>query len=328
MKMGLFGTLYFFELRKVLKRRMTWIAFGGVVSVMLLLCFEVLMNNYSITNPQTGESLRYSKYESAMDRQERAEKWNGRLLDDTLLQEMQAAYADWHPVEQETVRDNAVTVSSIVLTEVSDDEAEAERQDQQRRAYEAIYKYVKGVVGEQDVHRVDAAAFYEHRQRMVTEYEDTLHLTEGEKGYWREHEAQVPLIFCWDMGPSMMLAAFKTILALTALMTGMVFSGVFAEEHMRKTDQLVLCSRHGRGRLYLAKLLTVMTLGVVGTLLVEGVALLSFGVLYGYGNNWNGMLQMYLESSPFALTLGEGIVILTVLLLLAAVLHSVLALVF
>lgn len=324
--MGLFGTLYLYEIRKVLKRKMTWIALGGVVSVMLFMCFEVLMNNYSISDSKTGESVRYSSYERAMDRQERAEKWNGRLLDDTLLQEMQAAYADW--LERETVSDHAMTASSVVFAEAPEDEAEAERQNQQRRAYEAIYRYVKGVVGDEDVHTVDAATFYERRQRMVMEYGEALYLTEGEKEYWRGHEAQVPLTFCWDMGPSMMLAAFKTILALTALMTGMIFSGVFAEEHMRKTDQLVLCSRHGRGRLYLAKLLAAMTLGVAGTLLVEGLTFLSFGVLYGYGKNWNGMLQMYLESSPFALTLGEGIVILTVLLLLAAVLHSVLALVF
>lgn len=162
---------------------------------------------------------------------------------------------------------------------------------------------------------------------MVTEYEQSLYLTEGEKEYWRRNEVQTPYAYYWDMGPSMMLSSFRALLAFTTLMIGMVFSGVFADEHMRRTDQLVLCSRHGRGTLYLAKLLAAMTLAVVGTLLVGGVTLLTFGLLYGYEDNWNAPLQICLASSPFALTMGEGIVILMVLVLLAAVLHSILTLV-
>ena len=326
--MSQLGTLYQFEMKKILKRKMTWNAFVGVVLVMLFGCLEVLMNNYVITDAQTGESVRYSAYERVMDRQARAEKWNGRVIDDTLLQEMQAAYADVQTWQQEEVTDNAVVSSSTIVTvKLPDDEAEAERLSQLREQYEAIYNYVKGIVGREAVHTVDAASFYWERQQMVTDHEQSLYLTEGEKEYWRRHEAQTPYAYYWDMGPSMMLSSFGALLVFPTLMIGMVFSGVFADEHMRKTDQLVLCSRLGRGTLYLAKLLAAMTLATVGTLLVGGITLLTFGFLYGYAENWNAPIQMYLESSPFALTLGEGIVILMVLALLAAVLHSILTLV-
>lgn len=141
-------------------------------------------------------------------------------------------------------------------------------------------------MGREAVHTVDAASFYWVRQQMVTDHEQSLYLTEGEKEYWRRHEAQTPYAYYWDMGPSMILSSFRALLVFPTLMIGMVFSGVFADEHMRKTDQLVL-----------------------------------------YAENWNAPIQMYLESSPFALTLGEGIVILMALALLAAVLHSILTLV-
>lgn len=326
--MSQLGILYRYEMKKILKKKMTWISFCGVILVMLVCCFEVLLNNYVLTDAQTGESVYYSAYEIVMDRQARGEKFNGRLIDDILLREMQAAYAGVQTQEQERVTDNAaVNVSAVTTIEVPDDAAEAERLSQQRRQYEAIYNYVRGVVGDEEVHTVDAAGFYGVRQQMIREYEQVLCLTEGEKEYWRRHEAQTPYAYYWDRGVSMMLASFKTMLALTALMTGMIFSGVFADEHMRKTDQLVLCSRHGRGMLYLAKLLAAMTLAVVGAILVEGITMLSLGAVYGYGESWNAPLQIYLESSPFALTMGQGIVILLVLLVLAAVLHSVLALV-
>jgi len=326
--MSQLGTLYQYEIKKILKRKMTWIAFGGGVLVMLFCCFEALLNNYVISNALTGESVRYSAYERAMDRQARGEVFDGRLIDDTLLREMQAAYVGTQTQERGGMTDGTVVnASAFQMIQGSFNEAEAERLSRQRRQYEAIYNYVRGIVGNEEVHTVDAVSFYRARQQMIADYGQVLCLTEGEREYWRVHEAQTPYAYYWDMGPSMMLASFRTILALTALMIGMVFSGVFADEHMRKTDQLVLCSRHGRGRLYLAKLLAAMTLAVLGTLLVGGITMLSFGLLYGYGKNWNAPIQMYLESSPFALTMGEGIVILAVLLLFAAALHSILTLV-
>lgn len=125
-------------------------------------------------------------------------------------------------------------------------------------------------MGREAVHTVDAASFYWERQQMVTGHEQSLYLTEGEKEYWRRHEAQTPYAYYWDMGPSMMLSSFRALLVFPTLMIGMVFSGVFADEHMRKTDQLVLCSRLGRDTLYLAKLPAATTLATVGTLWAAG----------------------------------------------------------
>lgn len=326
--MSQLGMLYQFEIKKILKRKMTWIAFVGVVLIVVFLCFEPLQDNITVADTQTGKSVRYSEYDTVLERQEQAERLNGRMIDDILLQEMQAAYVGVQNHGKETVTNNgAAHVSELVILEmVLSDEKEAERRAEQQKQYQAIYDYVREVVGNERVHTVDAASFYDERREQVADYERILYLTEEEKEYWRENEVQTPYAYYWDQGPCMMLASFKTILALTALMIGMVFSGVFADERMRKTDQLVLCSRHGRGRLYLAKLLAAATLGTVATFLVSGITLLSFGVLYGYEKNWNAPLQIYLPSSPFALTMGEAIVILMVLLLLAAVLNSILTL--
>lgn len=322
--MSQLGTLYQYEMKKILKRRMTWIAFIGAVLIMLYSCFGAMLYNYSITDPKTGESIYYSAYEKTMWRGAYAERLNGRMIDDELLGEMQAAYA--------AVQDDERSVDSggmvgTTIAAVSEDEAEEERLAEQRRQYQAVYNYVREIVGNDKVHTVDAVAFYGERQRMITDYEEFGYLTESEKEYWRAHEAQTPYPFYWDQGPMIMLASIKTILALMALVIGMTFSGVFADEHMRRTDQLALSSCHGRGPLYRAKLLAVMTLGVAATFIVGAVTLIGFGVLYGYAKNWDAPLQMHLESSPFALTLGEGIVIMLVLLLLSAALHSALALV-
>lgn len=331
--MNQLGTLYQYEIKKILKRKMFWIAFCGVILVIVFLCVEPMLDHYTHTDIRTGETVRDTKYDNVMERQERAERLNGRMIDDTLLQEMQEAYAGLRTGEK-VVEDNSIlgqtsTATATTIGIFSDEGTEEERRKyiEQIRQYEAIYNYVRELVGNERVHTVNSAGFYGERRQQVEDYERNLYLTEGEKTYWRKHEVQTPYAYYWDMGPSMMLSSVKTILALTALMIGMVFSGVFADERMRKTDQLVLCSRYGRRTLYLAKLLAATTLGTVATFLASGTAMLSFGVLYGYDKNWNAPLQVYLPSSPFALTLGETIVILMVLLLLSAGLHSVLTLV-
>ena len=66
--------------------------------------------------------------------------------------------------------------------------------------------------------------------------------------------------------------------------------------------------------------------GAAGTVLVWGITVLSFGILYGYQTSWNAALQMDLPSSPFDLTMGQAIGITAVLLLLSALLHSILTL--
>ena len=74
--MSQLGILYQYEMKKILKKKMTWISFCGVVLVMAFCCFGVLLNRYVLTDAQTGESVYYSAYERAMDRQARGEKFN------------------------------------------------------------------------------------------------------------------------------------------------------------------------------------------------------------------------------------------------------------
>ena len=66
--MSQLGILYQYEMKKILKRKMTWIAFIGAVLIMLIVCYEALLNNYSETNAQTGESVRFSAYDRVTER--------------------------------------------------------------------------------------------------------------------------------------------------------------------------------------------------------------------------------------------------------------------
>lgn len=110
--------------------------------------------------------MRYSAYERLMGQQARAEKFNGRIIDDTLLREMQAAYADVQTQESKRVTDGGgVVASTIMTTTAPDGEAEAQRLIQLHQQYKAIYDYVRELVGGEKVHTVDAASFTKRDSR-------------------------------------------------------------------------------------------------------------------------------------------------------------------
>ncbi|MDE5747103.1 MAG: hypothetical protein K2I21_05950, partial [Acetatifactor sp.] len=79
--MSQLGTLYQYEIKKILKRKMTWIAFCGVMLIIVFLCYEPLLDNYTTTDARTGERVRSTKYDNVLERQDWAERLNGRIID-------------------------------------------------------------------------------------------------------------------------------------------------------------------------------------------------------------------------------------------------------
>ena len=92
-------------------------------------------------------------------------------------------------------------------------------------------------------------------------------------------------------------------------------------EHTRKTDQVILCTRLGKKKLYAAKTLAGLTVGVGFTLLLS---LLMFGIiafLYGF-DGYDTILQFVLLR-PFNLTVGQAALILVGLSFAGAALISI-----
>ena len=121
----------------------------------------------------------------------------------------------------------------------------------------------------------------------------------------------------WRQMASMM----KVLACMEIMFIAICLSTVFTVEHTRKTDQIILCSRFGKKRLYFAKLMAGLTVGIAFTLILS---LLMFGIiafLYGF-DGYNTILQFVLMR-PFNLTLGQAVMILIGLSFAGAILVSV-----
>ena len=150
-------------------------------------------------------------------------------------------------------------------------------------------------------------------------------LTQEEIAHWTE-QAQArlaqPLVYQgYHEGWQTAAHGMEVMVFLEILFLAVVLAPLFPQEHLRRTDQLILSCRFGRGKAYAAKLLAGVTVGVGFTALLLLAYLGMLGLVYGLeGAN---VPALFTHLFPADLTIGEMVGILFLAALAAAVLVSV-----
>lgn len=278
-------TLYKFELRKIINRKILWIT-GGILLMGLL-----LWGLASAVLPQSREYSTVSLSGLEMNRAEReaAEQIAGRKIEQKLLDEMQPAYEEFI---------------------VDGDYKKA-------LPYLDIYNFIGTVLGTNasaEILNCDSDTFY---AMLNTQLEANALAGREENISYNEPLFYQGYFDGWRQMASMM----KVLACMEIMFIAICLSTVFTVEHTRKTDQVILCSRFGKKRLYFAKLMAGLTVGIAFTLILS---LLMFGIiafLYGF-DGYDTILQFVLMR-PFNLTLGQAVMILIGLSFAGAILVSV-----
>lgn len=275
-------TLYKFELRKILSQKTLWIT-GGALLVSILL-WGIASAVLPANREISNDSM--NGYEANRAERAAAKSIEGREIDQTLIDEMRPAYEDFIF--------NGKTEKAL--------------------PYLDVYNYVATVMGtnaSQEVLKVDSDAFYSQLSQQLNESspDNAFSITEPMvyRGYydgWRQLSDIMKVLICMEI----MFAA-------------VCLSTVFTVEHTHKTDQLILCSRFGKRRLYKAKLLSGLTVGIGFALILS---MLTFGVvsvLFGL-DGFNTILQFVLLR-PFHLSIGQAVLILFALSFIGVIVVSI-----
>lgn len=278
-------TLYKFELRKIINRKILWIT-GGILLMALL-----LWGLASAVLPQSREYSTVSLSGLEMNRAEReaAEQIAGRKIEQKLLDEMQPAYEEFI---------------------VDGDYKKA-------LPYLDIYNFIGTVLetnASAEILNCDSDTFY---AMLNTKLEANALAGREENISYNEQLFYQGYFDGWRQ----MASKMKVLACMEIMFIAICLSTVFTVEHTRKTDQIILCSRFGKKRLYFAKLMAGLTVGIAFTLILS---LLMFGIiafLYGF-DGYNTILQFVLMR-PFNLTLGQAVMILIGLSFAGAILVSV-----
>lgn len=344
-------TLYVYELRKIVCRRIVWIT-GGI---MLLLCVSLSFLDLISTSSDFGEGneeIVVSGYEMMKIRRECARALSGRKIDDSLLQEMQ----DFSRGEGMKREFQDVDPATGIVVSVEPGETDAEREadtkeetdaegdgDTKKEAdvktesediwdrlwaahkYTPIRIYVYRIMGDYGDRKImDAAGLYSEREKLIAQNREDQMLKQEEMEYWKKNDAGLELPFTYEYaeGWGELWNQSYVVNCMLLLLLLVSLSNVFSMEHQQKTDAVILCTRHGKRELYIAKVLAGITFGAAAALLLSGITLLSDLAVYG-ADGFGGALQIEFPLSSWRMSVGESVLALVIMLLAISVMYSI-----
>lgn len=251
-----FRTLYGYELKKICKRKLVRITMGILISMTLFMAVGTpLMREGTTAGGESISGFAYLAYEKQLE-----EQFFGRKIDDELLTEMKEAYADMYS-------DTETAEQEYSRTKNEDNQHEIVKRWEQ---YRIIAQYVVNVMQDTEaVSTITSEQLYQARLAQIEKEWTEQKLTEGEREYWREkeHTNQIPFTYGYTSGWESILTSFLTLSFAIVLAITISLSGIFSDEHVKKTDQLILCSKYGKQKLFMAKLAAGVTFTVLCSVL-------------------------------------------------------------
>ena len=244
--MNNFGTLYRFELKKILTARFTVIVLLGMLLLTLVLnATEFIAGSRLVTD---ADSVLV-----------------GRELDDVLLDEMRAA------IDAELA--TGANGETVVINAAVRDET-----------YSHLWDYLRLYISNRDraysMTRTDLEKiFHDVIENGLTKQ----CLTDDECSYWENRRARqtIPPVYGREGGWGNSLVNLYMENFLIVITVGATLSGVFASEYTLRTDALLFSSRNGKRRVHLAKLLAGITVGLAEAVFLIGESTLIQFLIYG-----------------------------------------------
>ena len=301
--MNNFKTIYQYEFKKLMKRKLVWITLSVCILMIAVMTLVKLTGSYYVEGELIG-----SHYQMFLVDREYQRALTGRKIDQELLEETVMA---WRKIPS--------TLVHYMLTE--------EYQTYARQYYDIFYlilSWTKMDFSAAISWEPDEEAFYAARTQLLEADWQDLRLSETEKDFWREKESQLntPLTYFLHKGYTMSLEAIMTVGVLILMFVSICLSGVFAEEHSRRTDQLMLSTAKGKSTVYWAKMSAGISLAFACSVLMTLLTVIPVLTIYG----WEGFqtpLQIEFKIYSYPLTMGQACLIAYAILTITAVLMSV-----
>lgn len=272
-------TLYGFELKKIIKNRLT-------IAMMVILIILTVIEG---VNP--GSSTTREMWDAQRS-------LNGRLIDDTLLNEMYSKI-DAHG---RTWKADNIQYYGVAYVESC-------------------------IVGDKEpLSEYSAADMYSEREYYMDSMMKHDGLTEKEIEWWKDNEAKIdkPFIYSFVGGAVDIAQGLVGICVCVMLIAAMCISTVFTSEHRQRTDQIVLSCMNGRKETYIAKIMAGFSIIIVSSILAAGFLMLIVYLRKGL-DGFSTIVQMEIPMSGYSITLGEFITIQLVILFIAGILFAAFA---
>ena len=214
-----FGALYVFELKKILGQRLVLVSLllgAAMIFGWNLLTFSSTGYYYNVYNAQGGTVERQIANYGAVEAMGRdyLRGLSGQLLDDALMEQLAAEYAD---------SDTGTILSNL-------------------DGY-SPFSYLNTMLGQE----VTAQRFYRDKVRRFEVNQEECLLTDQEVAYWQGKASSLgPFTLDYAGGWQAMARDSGLLCQVAVLLSAMCLCRLFSEEHRTRTDQLVLTSAKGK----------------------------------------------------------------------------------
>lgn len=227
-------TLYKYEIRKILRRRISVIVIAVVTVIMIAMNIGEYVAGGRVTNYQE-------------------DTLTGKIVDEAMLDKMR----DSIEPKVATTEDGEVIVMGIGVKD---------------KTYEPLINYLYMLSGNYEkAYNMSEKKLYSINKGVIDTALEEQHLSEKELEYWNRKRAQNPEEYTYGKiqngwGDSVTIMYVVSLLSLIAIAP--TLAGVFSDETTLKTDSLILSSINGRKKLAHAKILAGMTVGFFETVIL------------------------------------------------------------
>lgn len=289
--MNNFGVMYRYECKKLFNKKIVWISFIICVAVIIFSQVLQMVGGYYVEGKLIDTNYNLYKNNKCYD-----EALSGREINQSLIEETIAAYrkipetTDMHYMSTEEYWKYARPYSSIF---------NFIRATTDMLTSEVIYSWQPS---EEDL--------YAKRQIWLESSWEDSRLSEGEKDFWRKRETQIktPYVFQAYEGYYRIISSFQTVGFFELLFIAICLSGIFADEHTRKTDQLILSSSLGKTKLYLAKITAGISFAAISTILIFTITSVIILCIYG-AEGYNAIFQFIYAGNSDPITCGQAVIV-------------------
>ncbi|MCM1327066.1 MAG: hypothetical protein NC094_07250 [Bacteroidales bacterium] len=301
--MSHFKTLYLYEMKKIMKRKLMWITLLICLVVLGMVVTSSLFGTYWVDGKEVD--THYHMYQVDMAYRKAL---SGRAVNQELLQETMEAYGK---IPREEAR--------YTLTEEYQTYA---------RPYSEIFNLIRNFLGRNTDDIWDWSPneeeFYAARLEQLEANWRTMRLSESEKEFWRKKEAQIqkPITCFYQDGYIHALYTLNTAGICMLLFVAISLSNLFAEEHVRRTDQMILSSAKGKTLAFWAKISAGISVAMLGAALMAVVVMgLALGIFGAAG--FQAVLQFCYFDYSYPLTVGQACLLAYGIFILAAIVQAV-----
>lgn len=295
-----FWSIAGYEYKKLLMRKIVWVTLGLMMLFSVIVsCFEI-QGDYYIDGELQG-----SHYDMIQEEVRYGRALSGRKIDDELIREVREA---GERIPEKEIPYRMKEYQSNIAP------------------YQEIRYFIGDIVSDYKENGVDEESLYAARKANVERMWKSDMLTSGEVEYLSELEEQIetPFVYQYARGYKQFLAIIFTIGLMGTMLTAICIPVIFTEEHSRKTDQLILCSKLGKRPLFLAKAFVGITFSIAADLILCLCAGITTFIIYG-ADGFNAQMQLLRVVDSWPLTAGQAVIILILLSVAAALLNCVIA---